>query len=1033
MMVLPCHVWNAGLAFLLASILPALSLDADQPPVDFNREIRPVLSDKCYACHGPNEADREGGFRLDQKESVLGEADSGEHPLVSGDPDASELYRRMTTDDEDMRMPPNDSGKALTPEEIQRVRVWIEQGAPWQEHWAFTAPVRPDLPPVKDQAWPRNEIDRFILARLETAGLKPSAEADKATLLRRVTFDLTGLPPTLQEIDDFLADDSPQAYEQLVDRLLQSPHYGEHMARFWLDAARYGDTHGLHLDNYREMWPYRDWVVRALNDNLPFDQFAIEQLAGDLLPDSTLDQQIATGFNRCHVTTSEGGSIAEEVYVRNVVDRVVTTSAVFMGVTFDCTRCHDHKYDPFTMKDFYALFGFFNSLDGNPLDGNKKDPAPVVRVLTDDQKTEMSSLQQQREDVRAKITVLLADYEYVEPEKPAEPKLSEPTEIVWLDDELPPAAREEGGWNFITDPVYSGKKASTRTATGLSQHFFTGAKPPLRVADGDVLFTYVYLDPKNPPKEIMLQWNDGSWEHRAYWGENAIDWGKADTASRRRIGDLPTAGQWVRLDIPASEVGLNGGAQINGWAFTQFDGTVHWDKAGIVTKADQKPIYDSLLVWHRDQRAAKGGSLPDDVKRIIVLDDGALDDAQQKRLRDYFVEYVYVNTRSDFDPLHKQMDDADKRIAQIENSAATTLVFRETKDPKPSHLLNRGEYDQKRDEVPRATPAAFPPMPEGAPLNRLGLAQWLVDPAHPLTARVAVNRYWQQVCGVGIVKTAEDFGSQGDVPTHPKLLDWLAVDFRESGWDVKRLMKEIVMSATYRQSSAVTPELVASDPNNRLLARGPRFRLDAEMLRDQALAVSELLVDRMGGPSVKPPQPDGLWFAVGYSGSDTVRFKKDEGPDKVHRRTLYTFIKRTSPPPQMSTFDAPSREACSMRRERTNTPLQALLLLNDPQYVEAARGLAARAITQGGDSPQARAAYMFRLCTARQPDPDEAAELVGVFGDHLAHFTANIEAAKRFIEVGELKPDESLDPVELAAWTMVANLILNLDEVVSKN
>jgi hypothetical protein len=460
---------------------------------------------------------------------------------------------------------------------------------------------------------------------------------------------------------------------------------------------------------------------------------------------------------------------------------------------------------------------------------------------------------------------------------------------------------------------------------------------------------------------------------------------------------------------------------------------VHWDKAGIVTKADQKPIYDSLLVWQRDQRAAKGGSLPDDVKAVITLDDAARDAAQQQRLKNYFVEYVYVDTRSIFDPLHKQIDEANKRIAQIENSAATTLVFREKKDPKPSYFLHRGEYDQKRDEIPRATPAVFPPMPDEAPMNRLGFAQWLVDPAHPLTARVAVNRYWQQVFGVGIVKTAEDFGSQGEVPSHPKLLDWLAVDFRESGWDVKRLMKKIVLSATYRQSSKVTPALIDRDPKNRLLSRGPRYRLDAEMLRDQALAVSGLLVDKLGGPSVRPPQPDGLWFAVGYSGSNTVRFKKDEGSDKVHRRTLYTFIKRTAPPPQMSTFDAPSREACSMRRERTNTPLQALLLMNDPQYVEAARALAERTITQGGDDPKSRAAYMFRLCTARAPHGEELAELTDVLDDHLTHYADNPEAAGQSIDVGESKADESLDPVELAAWTMVANLILNLDEVVSKN
>jgi hypothetical protein len=1005
---------------------------AAESSVDFNRDIRPLLSDRCYACHGPDEANRQGGFRLDEQDSAFGEADSGSHPIVPGDVPASELYQRITADESYLRMPPEDFNKTLTPEEIELIRRWIEQGAAWSRHWSFVAPTRPDRPPVTNQAWPSNAIDHFVLARLEAEGLTPTGQADKTTLIRRVTFDLTGLPPTLDEIDAFLADDSPGAYEKLVDRLLASHRYGEHMARFWLDAARYGDTHGLHLDNYREMWPYRDWVVDAFHQNMPYDRFTIEQLAGDLLPDPTLDQLIATGFNRCHVTTNEGGSITEEVYVRNVVDRVVTTGAVFMGLTFDCTRCHDHKYDPLTMKDFYASFAFFNSIDGSPMDGNREDPAPVVRVLTDDQKAEIADLEQKTARLREQIAAHLAGYAYAEPESPQQAQPPQPQELVWVEDAVPDGAREEGGWKFVSQPVYSGQRASTRTASGLSQHYFTGAKTPLRVAEGDVLFTYVYLDPQDPPQEIMLQWNDGSWEHRAYWGDNLIDWGQENSPSRRHRGDLPAAGQWVRLEVPAADVGLAAGAQINGWAFTQYGGTVFWDHAGIVTQAEQQPVYDSLALWQRDQRAAGGSTLPKDIQAIALLDDGQRTADQQKRLRDYFVEHVLVDTRGVFDPLHQQIDQASARLTAIENEAATTLVFRERQEPKPSYVLNRGEYDQPRDQVARAVPAALPPLPDGAPLDRLGYAQWLVAAEHPLTARVAVNRFWQQVFGVGIVKTAEDFGSQGEVPSHPQLLDWLAVEFRESGWDVKRLMKLLVMSAVYRQASTVTPELLERDPRNRLLARGPRFRLDAEMLRDQALAVSGLLVDQPGGPSVKPPQPDGLWFAVGYSGSNTVRFKADEGPDKVHRRTLYTFIKRTSPPPQLSTFDAPSRESCVVRRERTNTPLQALLLMNDPQYVQAACALADRAVREGGDDVRARAAYMFRLCAARRPSDDELAELAAAFQGHHAYYLDRLDAAKELISVGQLAA-ESTAPAELAAWTMVANLVLNLDEVVTKN
>jgi hypothetical protein len=833
-------------------------------------------------------------------------------------------------------------------------------------------------------------------------------------------------------VDEFLADDSPNAYERLVDRLLQSPHYGAHMARYWLDAARYGDTHGLHLDNYREMWPYRDWVVNSFNDNMSFDQFTIEQLAGDLLSDPSEDQLIATGFNRCHVTTNEGGSIAEEVYVRNVVDRVVTTGTVFLGMTFDCTRCHNHKYDPFTMKDFYSLFAYFNSIDGGPMDGNVKDHKPVIRVLTEEQKGQIAELRAQADKLKEEVRSQLAAITYAEPGDAAAGKTTEVVETVWVDDDLPPGAKAEGDWKWASapSPVLAGQRASSRTATGLSQHFFQGAKDPLVIDNDQVLFVSVYLDPENPPKEIMLQWNDGSWEHRAYWGGNHIDWGKDGTASRKHQGKLPPAGEWVRLEVPADQVGLKAGAKVNGWAFTQFDGTVYWDQAGVTSR---RVAYESLAAWEQDQLATGGKALPKPVLDILNVDGEKRSDVQKRQLLEHFLQHVYAPMRTTFQALHDQSKQVEQQITKIENSAPTTLVFRERKEPKPSHILDRGEYDRQLEQVPRALPGIFPPMPEGAPNNRLGLAMWLVDGEHPLTARVTVNRLWQQLFGIGIVKTIDDFGSQGDVPNHPELLDWLAVQFVKDGWDVKRTMKRIVMSATYRQTSHVPPEDYLRDPENRLLARGPRFRLDAEMLRDQALAVSGLLVDQAGGPSVKPPQPDGLWFAVGYSGSNTVRFKADTGREKVHRRTLYTFIKRTAPPPQLSTFDAPSREACSVRRERTNTPLQALLLMNDPQYVECARAFAERTIREAGEEPADRAAHMFRLATCRAPDDEELKELLSTYHEHLTAYQEDVESAKRLIEVGESTPDESFEPSELAAWTMIGNLILNLDEVISKN
>ncbi|MHC4877662.1 MAG: PSD1 and planctomycete cytochrome C domain-containing protein [Planctomycetota bacterium] len=1017
----------------LLVVAPSASFAADD--IDFNRDIRPILADKCYACHGPDEAQREGGFRLDRKDSALGEADSGAKVIVPGKLEASELVVRITTADEDLVMPPADETKQLSQAEIDLLKRWVAGGANWQEHWSFVAPQKSDAPNVSRPDWIRNPIDAFILKRLDAKGLKPSTEASREALIRRVSFDLTGLPPSSEDVTAFLKDDSPNAYEKVVDRLLKSQHYGEHMARFWLDAARYGDTHGLHLDNYREIWLYRDWVINAFNQNLPFDDFTVRQLAGDLLENPSEDDLIATGFNRCHVTTSEGGSIAEEVYVRNVVDRVVTTGTVFMGMTLDCSRCHNHKYDPFTMDEFYGMFAFFNSIDGPPLDGNRKDHAPVLKVMTDEQTSRVTKLEAKLASTRAEIAKQLTEFKYTEPAQPTEAKLPEPKEFVWIDDAVPEGGRAQGNtpWQFVDNPKpVSGSKVSTRTAKGLSQHFFDGAKKPLRIGEGDKFFCYVWVDEKNPPKEIMLQWNDGSWDHRAYWGGDHIDWGKADSPSRRHFGDLPKAGEWVRLEVPADQVGLKPGSQVNGWAFTQFDGKVSWDKAGIVTLSDQEPIYDSLVVWDRDQKAAKGGTLPADIKAIVLMEVDKRNDAQQKQLLDYFVENVLTSTRKTFGPLHAAIADAEKQITDTKNSAPTTLIFREKKEPKPSYLLTRGEYDQKGDQVERRVPGILPALPEGAPMNRLGFAKWLVDRSHPLTARVTVNRMWQQVFGTGIVKTAEDFGSQGEPPSHPELLDWLAVQFQDDGWDTKQFMKRLVMSATYRQASDVTPELIEADPTNRLLARGPRFRLDAEMLRDQALVVSGLLNEKVGGPSVKPPQPDGLWFAVGYSGSNTVRFVADKGSEKVHRRTLYTFLKRTAVAPQMSTFDAPSREACTVRRERTNTPLQALLLLNDPQFIECARALAQRALSEGGDTVASRAARMLSLATSRQPADDEISVMVSIFNDLKKSYSADTEAAAKLLAIGEAVKLEGIDQAELAAWTIVANLVLNLDEVLTK-
>ncbi len=1045
--------------------------------IDYVRDIRPILSDNCYMCHGPNAEDREGELRLDKQDSAFGESASGAFAVVAGKPEESELLRRLTTDDEDEVMPPADSGKSLTPEQVSLVRRWIEQGAEWQEHWAFVAPARPELPEVKKKAWVRNPIDAFVLARLEKESLQPSTAADKETILRRVTFDLTGLPPTLEEIDAFLADDSADAYEHVVDRLLQSPHYGEHMARFWLDAARYSDTHGLHLDNYREIWPYRDWVVRSFNDNLSYDQFTIQQLAGDLLPDATLDQQIATGFSRCHVSTNEGGSIEEEFYVRNVVDRVTTTGTVFLGLTLECARCHDHKFDPLTMHDFYSLFAFFNSLDGPALDGNVKDTPPMVRVPSETQVKQLDEL-------HGKLAELSAQAD-------RQREAAEPAFQQWHQQKRLLSGSEgassfqsptEGLVGHYSLEVQKGGDNKVKKVANLVKEGSEGEiKGDVKVVAGrygnGVEFSEGgFVDLGNVfGFQSKQKFSLTAWVQTPENAKGAI---LAKMTKAHRGYALTIEGGYLTFYLTNRADGY--GIKIvskaknqtqNGWHHVAicYDGS--GKAAGVVLYVDGKRQkvevkMDSLVARGKIQSTNSGeahfhigrrsgdmpltGGLVDDVHifdrslshadvMCTMLAEGAskivaqpveqTSEAEWQELRDYYF-YRFDQNFIDIVNLQDQLF-LDERAIQYE--IPVTLVFRERREPLKAYMLNRGEYDQRGEQVGRATPAVLPPMPDGAPLDRLGLAQWLVDRQNPLTGRVAVNRFWSQFFGTGIVKTAEDFGSQGDVPSHPALLDWLAVEFIESGWDIKSLMKTIAMSNTYRQSSRIPQELLERDPENRLLARGPRFRLDAEALRDQALAVSGLLVKKLGGPSVKPPQPDGLWFAVGFTGSNTVRFVADTQPEQVHRRTLYTFLKRTSPPPQMSTFDAPSRESCTVRRERTNTPLQALLLLNDPQYIEAARALAERVLSLERKNFDDRLQVMARLCTGHPASQATVDELRGLYDEQFKKFKGSPEAAQALIHIGQPMKSEPTDKSELAAWTMVANVMLNLDETVNKN
>jgi hypothetical protein len=1007
---------------------------ADDARVHFNRDIRPILADNCYQCHGPDEKKRAAKLRLDTHEGAIAARKSGSPAVVPGKSGQSSLVERIIAANNDERMPPVTTGKKLTPRQIALLKKWIDEGAEWQGHWAFIKAERPKPPAVKNEPYVRNPIDRFIIDRLEKEGLKPSGPADKITLLRRVTLDLTGLPPTLAEIDAFLADNSPNAYEKRVDQLLNSQRFGENMARHWLDLARYGDTHGLHFDNERVLWKYREWVINAYNRNLRFDQFVIEQLAGDLLPNATVEQRVATGFNRCNVTTNEGGSINDEVLVRYAVDRTETMATVFMGLTLGCAVCHDHKFDPITQKEFYSLYAFFNSAADAAMDGNILGPPPILKMPSAEQEAKLKSLNDQLAVVRKNITEALAKAEVPEPDPVGPPVPTQPREVVWIDDAAPAGAKLQGNWQFVTGPehpVLSGKKSMRHSGTGITQFYFEGASPGLTLGEGDKLFAYVYLDPKSPPKTIMLQFNDGVWEHRAFWGDDMIPWGTSGAASRLAMGPLPKAGEWVRLEVAASKVGLKSGAVLNGWAFTQFDGTVYWDKAGVVTRTPQGgQSFASLAEWEAYEKAQSKSTTPQPVKDAVKIAADKRNDQQKKLIRDHYLEHVCPQTRPVFEPLHKELAALDKQQKDLEAAIPLTMVMSDLPTPREAFVLIRGQYDKKGDKVKPGVPSVFPQLAKDAPPNRLGLARWLTDPAHPLTARVAVNRYWQHYFGRGLVKTSEDFGTQGGWPSHPELLDWLAVEFIESGWNVKQLQKLIVMSATYQQASELSTELLKRDPENELLGRGPRFRLDAEVVRDSALFVSGLLKEQVGGRSVKPYQPPGIWEAIGFNGSNTREFKRDTGQE-LYRRSLYTFWKRTAPPPALMAFDAPSRENCVARRARTNTPLQALALMNDEQYVEASRLLAERMMTAAA-TPAERLAYGFRQATARKPADAELKVLTKLYERQLENYRKNPEGAKKLLAVGEAKRNESLDVAEHAAYTMVANLILNLDEAITK-
>jgi hypothetical protein len=1042
-----------------ARAVPAGDKEAS-PPIRFNRDVRPILLENCMACHGFDPSSRKANLRLDLDTGLFGDRKGG-RAVVKGDPKGSLLYQRIMTDDEDDVMPPPDSHKKLKPEEKEILRRWIEQGAHWEGHWAFAAPVRPATPAVKDAKWVRNPIDAFVLARLEQAGLSPAPEADKRTLARRVSLDLRGLPPTPDEVEAFVKDESPDAYEKLVDRMLASPQYGEHRARYWLDSARYADTHGLHFDNYREIWPYRDWVISAFNRNQPFDQFTVEQLAGDLLPNRTMEQQIASGFHRCQITTNEGGTIQEENLVLYTRDRTETTARVWLGLTANCAVCHDHKFDPFTQKDFYSLSAFFNNATVSAMDGNIKDSPPVIVVPKADDRARWDAVQTELASVRKRVE---------ERRKSAKPEFDG-----WLAAASPEEARKSiPKTPHVHAPLSDGDGKSTKVAVdgevrdvalapaAAWQAGYVGAKA-VHAKDGGAIaeladagdfdlkqpFTVAVWAkfPKGSNGAIVSRMDDKAdfrgwdlWLDADRVGAHIVS--KWDKDAIRVLADKPVdTSKWHHVCLTYDGTGKAAGVKV------YVDGAPQKTTASHDTLKGTTRTKVPLKIGQRSSTAAvKGLSVQDlrvydrplspaDVKALagstklagyLAKAADKRTDAEKKDLFDW-----WLNTQ---DPATKSLAEASANLEQeeaaIKGRGAVSLVMAEKPEPAKAHILFRGEYDKRREEVKPETPSALPPLPADAPRNRLGFAQWLLRPENPLTARVTVNRFWQELFGTGIVKTTEDFGVMGELPSHPELIDWLAVEFRESGWDVKRLFKLMVTSAAYRQAAAITPDKLAKDGENRLLSRGPRFRVDAEVLRDQMLAASGLLVPKLGGPSVKPYQPTGVWEAVAMIGSNTRDYKPDNG-ESLYRRSLYTFWKRAAPPASMEILNAPNREQCTVRRERTNTPLQALVTMNDPQFVEAARVLAQAAMKSAKEF-DGRLDFMSRRLTARSFRPEEAAVVRQAYDDLLAHYKATPADATKLLTVGESKRDEALDASEHAAWTMLANQLMNLDEVLNK-
>jgi hypothetical protein len=1042
--------FGSGFGFVC---LLAASLTASEPSVEFNRDIRPIFSDKCYTCHGPDAANRKTKLRFDVENGAKIELGKGRLAIAPGDPSKSEVYRRISSDDRAIRMPPAYMDREkLTDREIDLIRRWIDQGAVWQRHWSFIAPVRPPLPEVRQQNWPRNPIDYFVLQRLERENLQPSAEADRRTLIRRVSLDLTGLPPTPAEVEAFLADASPTAYEKAVDRLLASPRYAERMAFRWMEAARYGDTNGYQTDGVREMWCWRDWVINAFDRNMPFDQFTVEQLAGDLLPNPTLDQRIATAFHRNHRTTAEGGIVPEEFRVEYVADRAETTSTVWLGLTVGCARCHDHKYDPIKQKEYYQLFAYFNNVPEKGLVYNFGNEEPYIKAPTADQQRRLDELDHRVAEAESERRAL--EPELLDAQRKWERKVARSKSPDWTftegltfhsplagkrsSVEVAGCAKDESDCDL---PVVDGPAGKARQFDG--QRFL---ETDGGVANFDYLkpFTFAaWIKPETDKGAILSHYEDyfEGQGHGLYLIDGKIRlhvvfrW--TDIGLRLETVNPVKLREWQHVLVTydgkrkASGVHIyvNGEPQKLNVLFDELSWPMDFKlplRIGAGGGLRFKGAIDDVRVYRVALTAEQAATIPlrQSIHEIAAMTPETRSKAQADKLRFAFLEHA---APKDVRRAQDELAAARKDRLQFWESIPTVMVMMEGDKPRDAFILKRGAYDNPGEKVTPGVPAVLPPLRPEWPNNRLGLARWLVDRSNPLTARVTVNRFWQMYFGTGLVKTVQDFGSQGDWPVHLDLLDWLATEFMDGGWNVKALQKTIVMSATYRQSSRVTPELLQRDPENRLLARGPRLRLGPEMIRDQALAVSGLLVEKVGGPSVKPYQPPGLWQELG--GGDG--YQRDRG-DGLYRRSLYTYWKRTVAPPFMVNFDSPNRETCTVRETRTNTPLQALDLMNEVTFVEAARKLAERMMTEGGKEPAGRIRFAYDLVLARPPTPAETQVVLDTLRGFETRYHGDRKSAKEFIHHGDSLLNAKLDPRELAAYTSVASLILNLDETVTK-